>query len=189
MAFLDGRKIQKELFEEGPKTLADEWKLSKAMAWDIEMAFGCLLSYSLVRPLGGNDVSMHLLVQEVIQEHVQFLGHDFANVALKLVRSLFPWGGGLENINQCLKYISQVKVCTRNDSGNGTYSDELVWLVGSLGAFYNTNGQYDLAIDQYKWALRIYENAFGVDHINTASTINNLGNTYDIQGKYDEAIA
>src|SRR5437773_4861976 len=114
------------------------------------MAFGCLLSYSLVRPLGWNDVSMHLLVQEVIQEHVQFLGHDFANMALKLVRSLFLWGGDLENIDQCLKYISQVKVCTWNDSGNGTYSDELVWLVGSLAAFYemdsmtwqsiNTNG-------------------------------------------------
>jgi len=31
--------------------------------------------------------------------------------------------------------------------------------------------------------------AFGADHINTASTINNLGNTYTHQGKYDEAIA
>ena len=33
------------------------------------------------------------------------------------------------------------------------------------------------------------EKAFGVDHINTADTINNLGSTYDSQGKYDEAIA
>src|SRR5207248_845532 len=37
-------------------------------------------------------------------------------------------------------------------------------------------------------ALRIYEKAFGVDHINTADTINNLGNTYAKQGKYDETI-
>jgi tetratricopeptide (TPR) repeat protein len=28
-----------------------------------------------------------------------------------------------------------------------------------------------------------------MDHINTADTINNLGSTYDSQGKYDEAIA
>ena len=37
--------------------------------------------------------------------------------------------------------------------------------------------------------MRIKEKAFGVDHINTADTINNLGITYKSQGKYDEAIA
>jgi tetratricopeptide (TPR) repeat protein len=36
--------------------------------------------------------------------------------------------------------------------------------------------------------LRIKEKAFGVDHINTANVITNLGNTYSRQGKYDEAI-
>ena len=45
------------------------------------------------------------------------------------------------------------------------------------------------AIAQYERALRIYKKAFGVNHINTADTIHNLGNTYDSQGKYDEAIA
>jgi len=33
-------------------------------------------------------------------------------------------------------------------------------------------------------ALRTKEKAFGADHINTADTINNLGSTYDSQGKY-----
>ena len=37
--------------------------------------------------------------------------------------------------------------------------------------------------------MRIYEKAFGADHINTADTINNLGSIYSRQGKYDEAIA
>jgi tetratricopeptide (TPR) repeat protein len=44
-------------------------------------------------------------------------------------------------------------------------------------------------VKHYKRALQIDEAAFGVDHINTANTINNLGSTYDSQGKYDEAIA
>ena len=188
MAFLDGSKIQKELFEEGGKALTDEWKLSKATIWSIEDSFGCLQSYSLVRPLEGNDVSMHLLVQEVVREHVRLSGHDFSNGALKLVCSQFPWGGDLENLGRCLKYVSQAKVCSQNDSKTGTYSDDLVWLVGSLGAFFHRNGQYDEAIEQYERALRSYEKAFGVDHINAADRIMNIGVTYDSQGKYDEAI-
>jgi tetratricopeptide (TPR) repeat protein len=37
--------------------------------------------------------------------------------------------------------------------------------------------------------LRIKEKALGVHYINSANTINNVVNTYDSQGKYDEAIA
>ena len=44
-------------------------------------------------------------------------------------------------------------------------------------------------VAQYERAMKIKENAFGVDHINTADTIMNIGNTYSPQGKYEEAIA
>ena len=54
---------------------------------------------------------------------------------------------------------------------------------------YDSQGKYDEVIAQYERALWIYKNAFGVNHINTANTINNLRLTYDSQGKYDEAIA
>ena len=64
----------------------------------------------------------------------------------------------------------------------------MTWLLGSLGAFFHSNGQCDEAIPQYERPIKIYEKAFGVDHINTAGTINNLGITYRHQGKYDEAI-
>lgn len=37
--------------------------------------------------------------------------------------------------------------------------------------------------------MRTYEKVFGVDHINTAGTIHNLGNVYACQGKYNYAIA
>ena len=44
---------------------------------------------------------------------------------------------------------------------------------------YDSQGKYDKAIEQYERALKIKENAFGVDHINTASTIMNLGITFE----------
>ena len=37
--------------------------------------------------------------------------------------------------------------------------------------------------------MRIKEKAFGLDHINIASIVYNLGLTYETQGKCDEAIA
>jgi tetratricopeptide (TPR) repeat protein len=187
MAFLDGTRIQKELFEVGGKNLTNQWKLSKATTWTIEEALGCLQSYSLVRPLESNDVSIHLLVQQVIRKHVNLSEQDFSNAALQLVGSQFPRGGDLENIGQCLKYVSHAKVCVQNDSLGG-YSDELVQLMGSLGAFFESNGEYNLAIDQYKQALRIKETEFGGDHIKIVNTINNLGSVYNSQGKYDLAI-
>ena len=41
----------------------------------------------------------------------------------------------------------------------------------------------------YEHTLQIYENTFGMDHVNTANAINNLGLAYDSEGKYDAAIA
>src|SRR5579864_1289694 len=106
---------------------------------------------------------MHLLVQQVMLDHITLSGQNFSNAALKLVRSQFPWGGYLENLGLCLKYVSQAKVCLQMNSETGTYSDEFVQLVESLGAFLYSDGEYDLAIEQYERALRIKERAFGVD--------------------------
>ena len=44
-------------------------------------------------------------------------------------------------------------------------------MIMGIGLTYHSQGKYDLAIEQYERALRIYEKAFGVDHINTANTI------------------
>src|SRR5579859_7906240 len=189
MAFLDGTRIQMELFEAGGKSLTTGWRLSNATMSSIEDSLGCLQSFSLVRRLTGDDISIHVLVQQVMKEHIGASRHIFYTAVLNLVESQFPWGGDLQNFSVCLKYMSQAKICIENFPELGTYSDKLVQLAGSLASFFHSNGEYETARRAYERALRIKENAFGVDHINTASTINNLGLTYDSQGKYDEAIS
>ena len=189
MAFLDSTKIQIELFEAGGKSLTADWRLSKAAPVNIEDSLECLLSFSLVRRLMDNDISIHVLVQQVMQERLQPSGYLFASAALKLVGSQFPWGGDLQNFSVCLKYMPQAKICIENYPASGAYSDDWVQLTESLASFFQSNGEYEAASTGYERALRIKEEAFGVDHINTAHTINNLGSTYRNQGKYDEAIA
>ena len=52
-----------------------------------------------------------------------------------------------------------------------------------IGNVRQYQGRYAEEISYYKRALKIFEKIFGADDINTANTINNLGNTYDSQGK------
>src|SRR5438045_7103949 len=57
----------------------------------------------------------------------------------------------------------------------------------NLGSTYHSQGKYDKAIAQYERALRIFETAFGVDHINSASTLHNIGLTYKNMGDWTSA--
>src|SRR5579859_1716014 len=189
MAFLDGTRIQMELFEAGGKSLTAGWRLSNATMFSIEESLGCLQSFSLVRRLTGDDISINVLVQEVMKEHIGASRNIFYTAVLSLVGSQFSWGGDLQNFSVCLKYMSQAKICIEKYPELGTYSDELVRLAGSLASFFDSNGEYETARRAHERVLRIKEKEFGVDHINTADTINNLGLTYDSQGKYDEAIS
>src|SRR5579859_4320469 len=136
-----------------------------------------------------DDISIHVLVQQVMKEHIGVSRHIFYTAVLSLVGSQFPWGGDLQNFGVCLKYMSQAKICIEKYPELETYSNELVQLAGSLASFFHSNGEYETACTAYERALRIYEKAFGVDHINTATTINNLGLTFHRQGKHDKAIS
>ena len=189
IAFLDGAKIQMELLQARCEVLDNEWRLSEATDLSIEDALGCLLSYSLVRRLLDDDIAVHLLVQEIVRESSIESASLYFEGALKLVEYQFPWGGDLANLDSCMKYLAQGRSCAKYGIIFETEIYEMHSLLDSLGSFCLAYGQYDEAIAHYERALRIKEAAFGVDHINTADTINNLGITYRHQGKYELAIA
>src|SRR5436305_1317660 len=188
MPFLDGVKIHKDIFETGSKILTNDWKLSKATIYNLEQSFRCLQSYSLIRTLAGDDVAIHLLVQQVIRENIGPDASSYFVGALKLVSYQFPWGGDLANLGTCLNYLAHARCCVEDEMAKENKSDEMMSLLDSLGAFFDSNGQYTEAIEQYRRSLKIREKAFGVDHINTTEAERNLGITYHSQGKYDEAI-
>ena len=187
--FLDGSKIQKDLFTAGREVLTDNWRLSKATLLDIERSLRCLQAYSLIRPLTENNIAIHPLVQQVMLGDIGKDASLYFDVTLKLVRYQFPWGFDLDNMNTCLNYLAQAESCSTYGLKFKNNSSEMTWLLDSLGTFFDRNGQYNEAVMRHESSLRINEKAFGVDHINTADTINNLGSTYSRQGKYDEAIA
>ena len=189
MAFFDGAKIQIELFEQSGMSLTSNWRLSKASVLNLEQALGCLQSYSLIRRLPENNISVHLLVQQVILGYIEQEASLYFEAALKLVRDQFPWGGELGNLGACLKYLSHALSCVTYGIELESTSYDMTWLLNSVGAFFDSNGQHGEAISYYERALRIKDGEFGVDHIDSADTINNLGIVYSSQGKHNSAIS
>ena len=146
ITFFDGAKIQKVLFEKAAEILTNEWRLSKATPWQIGRSFKNLLSYSLVRPRAGDDVTIHLLVQQVMLEHIGLKSSTFFEAALKLIKSQFPSGGDLENLWMCLEYLSHAQSCANYASVLGNNSCDMAGLLNSLAGYFCSNGQYDDAI-------------------------------------------
>ena len=104
-AFLDGKRIQKDLFY-GANVKVDghEDALSELA---VTKAFGTLMSYSLIQSVPGEQsVEMHLLVQTVIREDPRTEKVQCFMDSAELVRKRFPWGGDANNLKSCLMYFS-----------------------------------------------------------------------------------
>jgi tetratricopeptide (TPR) repeat protein len=169
--------------------LNENWTISKASTLMVERSLRCLQNYSLVRPLTGSNIAIHLLVQKIMLIDIGEKASTYFEAALKLIHSRFPWGDDLENLNECLNYLAHGQSCVKYGIEFENNISEMMELLYSLALFFYRYGQYDKAFGHYENLLRNIEKVFGVDHINTAYTISNLGSTYSSQGKYDEAIA
>ena len=189
MTFLDGVKIQKELFEKGGRSLPNNWRLATASVLNVENALGCLQSFSLIRRLPDNDIAIHLLVQQVILGYIETEVSIYFGAALMLIKNRFRWGGDLENLSTCLKYLSQARSCVKHGINFENTSYDMTFVLISIGSFFVNNGQYNEAMSYYKRALKICDREFGVDHINSTGTIMGIGTCYGKQGKYNEAMS
>jgi tetratricopeptide (TPR) repeat protein len=72
-----------------------------------------------------------------------------------------------------------------NDLENETNWSKTLHNVGDV---YDSQGQYDKAIEYYEKSLVIRLKAFGPDHPDVGASYNNLGVAYDSQGQYDKAV-
>ena len=187
--FLDGSKIQKDLFLAAIEVLTEDWQLYKATLWTVELALGCLQSYSLIRPVTGNNVSVHILVQKVMLGGIGKDALKYYEAAINLVHHCFPWGGELENMDTCRKYLPHGLSCIKYGTNFERKTSEVIWLLDSIGLFFINNGQYDEANAHFENALWIKGKEFGLNDINTAATIMRIGMVCDSKGRYNDAIS
>ncbi len=60
--------------------------------------------------------------------------------------------------------------------------------LNNLGAAWDSKGEYNMAIQYYKKALKSILRTFGEEHPTIAATLNNLGGALSSKGQYDKAI-
>jgi tetratricopeptide (TPR) repeat protein len=64
---------------------------------------------------------------------------------------------------------------------------DLLWLFDRLGRFYQHQGLVDQAESWFRRCVSIAQAAFGEEHLDVATSLNNLAGLYYTQGRYSEA--
>ncbi|MEQ9552606.1 MAG: tetratricopeptide repeat protein [Coleofasciculus sp. G3-WIS-01] len=64
---------------------------------------------------------------------------------------------------------------------------DLLWLFDRLGRFYQHQGMVDQAESWFRHCISIAQAAFGEEHLDVATSLNNLAGLYYTQGRYSEA--
>lgn len=188
-AFLDGSKIQTDLFRTADESLPANWNLTTATRWQLEEALRLLKSYSLVR--GQDDCfSIHPLVQEMIREYMRESMYSTFCAAIKMILDKFPSAAkNHERFRQCLVYASHAKRCAQLGLTFDTCPGDLRLLLSRLGDFYLMNHQCREAILCYEHLLAVYEHVSGPSHENVADVMCNIALTKLRQGNAEEALS
>jgi len=187
-AFLDGKQIQKDLFCGATLIMAENEE--GVSEWEINKAFGTLMSYSLVQPVRAQgSVEMHLLVQNVIRDDKKTDKVQCFMQSAELVQRRFPWGGDMNNLKVCRRYLSQAQNCTAIAQELQIQNSVIANILDFMASYLRLAGQFEESLTYEQRALKIEELEFGVDHINSVNAIKGIGIVYVVQGKYAEAIS
>ena len=187
-AFLDGKQIQKDLFYNAQ--LRVNGKEEILSEWQVNRAFGTLMSYSLVRSIKDQEsIEMHLLVQNVIRDDEKTNSIECFMEAIELVQKRFPWGYNADNLKSCRKYLSQVENCVAMAEKLHVENSDIAHILHSMAGYLWLCGQFMATLLALQRALRILRSEFGPDHILLADVIMSIGMVYQAQGKYKEAIS
>ncbi|KAF2473618.1 TPR-like protein [Lindgomyces ingoldianus] len=158
---------------------------------DFEDDLNTLTSFSLVATdVDGHQFEMHRLVQFSTRKWLELQGgmEGWREKYVKLMDDSYPVGR-YENWKVCQALFphAQATVACRPAS-NGALE---TWAsVLFKAAWYADDmGNYDVAQEMGRSALEARETALGANHLDTLSSVSNLGLVLEKQGKYEEAEA
>ncbi len=105
-------------------------------------------------------------------------GYECFNLTVKMM--IFDWLIGL-----VLEVVNSRRQLVGEDSNS---REMFAGFLVRVGFLFQNIGQSDLAIGLYREVLIIYENIYGRNHANVATTLNNIAFALRAQGKRDEAL-
>jgi transcriptional regulator with XRE-family HTH domain len=182
-AFLAPDQIPEALVQAGVMMSETE---NPRKALEMDEALGLLYRYSLIeRTL--RTLSLHRLVQEVTQEILsEEVRQQWMQRAVLVVNAVFP-NGEHGTWSQCEFLLPHALVCAKGIEALRPKKPEDGRLLDAIGRYLSERAQYEEAESLLKRALLIYEHLLGVEHPDTATSLNNLAALYQDQGEYIKA--
>jgi tetratricopeptide (TPR) repeat protein/transcriptional regulator with XRE-family HTH domain len=149
-----------------------------------------LLAFSLVKRLSEERMlSIHRLVQAVQTDHMEAqTQRAWSEQVVRAVQAVFPQDP--KNVNtwpQCLRYLEQVEACDTFIRQHQLLLSEGADLLDRTGSYFLEHAMRTQAESLYRHALAIREQCFGVEHPQTAASLNHLAIFHRDNGNYKEA--
>src|SRR6266487_337154 len=146
-----------------------------------------LRNYSLIQR-DSSILRIHRLVQVVLRDAMD--DHKQQEWILRIAKAIsdtFPDMTSPENWQLCEQYLPNMLICI--EQAKNEYIDMLniAKLHSQAGVYLHARGQYSEAGLHLEKALKIREEQLGLNHQETASSLNDLGGFYRTQARYREA--
>ncbi len=148
-----------------------------------------LRRYSLVRRhTENNTLSIHRLVQAILKSSMNDETQlQWAERTVRAVNQAFPDNIDVDTWPQCGRYLSHTQACAALIRQYNLAFPEAARLLDQAAWYLHDCALYEQAEPLFQQALAIKEQVLGPDHLDTATSLNNLVWLYFRQDKYEQA--
>jgi tetratricopeptide (TPR) repeat protein len=152
-----------------------------------------LVRFNLLQRTGKGTYRLHQLIREFLREkreqsaQVNDLKQAFVAAMVAVARQV-PGSPTRQQIQKLAPAVLHVAEVTKDKDLWGLLHDEdLIEPFASSGRFYQGQGFYEQAAYWLEQCLSVTQDRYGSDHLNVASSLNNLALLYHYTGCYSKA--
>jgi tetratricopeptide (TPR) repeat protein len=142
----------------------------------LDRAVGALARFSLLKRSGG-ELVVHRLVQQVVRDGLALeQQRAFAAAAVGLLGAVFPYDSEWpQTWPTCQRLLPHALVAVAHAEQLQTATEDTGVLLNQVGLYFRRRAQFATAQATFERALRIGEAAYGPEHPDVATGVNNLG--------------
>ncbi|MEA5567666.1 tetratricopeptide repeat protein [Anabaena sp. UHCC 0399] len=150
-----------------------------------------LLQLHLIQHKGEGVYQLHPLLREFFKDKLEGLEqkeefkHSVCRIMIAVVQDIpeTPTLEQIKNVAPAIPHIAEVA----NNLIQYVSDDDLIWPFIGNAQFYKGQGLYDKAAPWFEQCLEITKKRLREEHLNVATSLNNLAELYCSQGRYSEA--
>src|SRR6266702_4348869 len=187
-AYLAPDAIAEEILTQGAKHLGPVLEPVASDDFLLGQAIEALRAYSLVgRDPGSQTLSVHRLVQAVVRDALD--AADRQRWTERAIRAVYAALPPVEHANwpQWERLLAHAQVCAAWLEPLGIHLQEAAEVLNQAGWYLTERGRYSEAKPLLERAYQMSEQQQGAEHLDTASSLDNLALLYQAQGKYEQA--